>query len=807
MPPKLQGWAHIGVLPFLTGEQDPAESLNAKWARHLQVTIGFHPTDQPMPVVPLQLLLLTIAAPTTQELAVTTTSVPAVLAPATRDSAVIGAEAALDEGRPWQASRLIAPVLADSSRRTPEAVFVAASAASQWGGWPEVARLLDQEHWLDSLYDGRARLLLARAALEAHDDSAALRQVLAARPRAVAQVDGERLVLLASVLDRLGARDSAAATYARAADRLPLVAEWLRVRQAAVTDDSAARAAIAMKVLAELPRGRLRWSEAEAHRHTGDLVTAASRYDGLGATLTALGLRLVASNDSGALADVRHDLLGLAASGTNSEVRGAVAILDSAFTPLDAAEELAVAGGAERAGLLARAAEAYAAALAARLGRPEDRLAYAGVLTRLGRYGDAAFQYDQIRSPRALAAAAAYGRARALVRGGQLSEARSALLEIGRKFRRDTSAAASALYLLGDIASDDRSDADARRYFRTLAARYPTSRYAVEARFRAAIIALVGGAPATAARELDRLAERYPRSDEAVAATYWAGRAWAAAGDSAIARARWLRVSSGDPQSYYPSLASRRLGEVPWTPPAAPDSFLPIPEVDSALTRAALLDRLGLSPESRWEYDRLARSPDSSAERLLSIADALRRRGFAAPAIQLARRALTRGAPPDARTYRLLYPLVRQDALLAEAAEQGLDPAFVAALIRQESRFDPSATSAAGARGLMQIMPEVGERLAQTLEFPIWDPVLLYQADVSLRLGTYHLQELASRYDQQGHILAAYNAGASRVDRWSERHGVDDPEVFAERIPFAETRGYVRAIHRNQEIYRALYTW
>ena len=62
-------------------------------------------------------------------------------------------------------------------------------------------------------------------------------------------------------------------------------------------------------------------------------------------------------------------------------------------------------------------------------------------------------------------------------------------------------------------------------------------------------------------------------------------------------------------------------------------------------------------------------------------------------------------------------------------------------------------------------------------------------------------------YRDPVHILAAYNAGVSRVERWSKRKGVEDPEVFAERIPFAETRGYVRAIQRNQEIYRMLYPW
>jgi soluble lytic murein transglycosylase len=178
---------------------------------------------------------------------------------------------------------------------------------------------------------------------------------------------------------------------------------------------------------------------------------------------------------------------------------------------------------------------------------------------------------------------------------------------------------------------------------------------------------------------------------------------------------------------------------------------------------------------------------------------------MASQAIQLARRALAQGAPADARTFRLIYPIVHIDALLAEATEQGLDPTFIAALIRQESNFNPGATSPAGARGLAQVMPELGERLARELNYPVWDPVLLYQPDVSIQLGAFHLRELLGRYDQRAHILAAYNAGSPRVERWSKRIGVDDPEVFAEQISFVETRDYVRIIQRNVEIYRALY--
>jgi soluble lytic murein transglycosylase len=240
-------------------------------------------------------------------------------------------------------------------------------------------------------------------------------------------------------------------------------------------------------------------------------------------------------------------------------------------------------------------------------------------------------------------------------------------------------------------------------------------------------------------------------------------------------------------------------------PPAATDSFPADPDLDRQVSRAALLARLGLAAEARWELDRLARSTDSSPERLLVLANAFRSQGLASQAIQLARRALARGAPADARTYRLIYPVVHEEALFAEATEHRLDVSLVAALIRQESNFNPGATSPAGARGLAQVMPELGERLARDLAYPVWDPILLYQPDVSIQLGAVHLGELFSRYDQRAHILAAYNAGISRVERWSKRIGVEDPEVFAERISFVETRDYVRIIQRNEDIYRALY--
>jgi soluble lytic murein transglycosylase len=732
---------------------------------------------------------------------------------ASADSILETAQQALERGRPWQASLLVAPVVGDSIQRTPSAVFLAATAASRWGGWPEVGRLLQGETWLDSLFNGRARVLLARSALERGDDSLALAHALAAPKGRDAEEEGERLFLLASAYDRVDAPDSAAAAYKRAAAVLPTVSDWILLKAAAVTGDSATRAAIYERINLPLAKERIGWTDALAEERAGNLEMASNRYRELGAWLTSVRLRLDASTDSAAVdtaarGEIRRELLEkITAGGSASDLRGAIALLDSAFAPLAVEEELLVARAADEAGLVTRAAEGYPKALSAGLGGETERYGYASALARLGRNAEAAAQFKLVRSPAWMAASAAYLRARSLVREGQAVKGRAELVEIPVKYPKDTTAASAALFLLGDLASDERADRLARTYYRRAAVRYPTSRFAAPARFRAAMVELLTGDAAMAAREFDELARRYPRSDEAPASVYWAGRAWAIAGDSVKAHARWRKATQGDPTSYYASLAARRLGLPVWVPSQAADTFMAVPDADSVVARAALLGRLGLATEARWEYDRLARSAESSSERLLAVANAMRGQGLASQAIQLARKALARGAPADARTYRLLYPVVHQDALLAEASEQGLDPSFVAALIRQESMFNPTATSPAGARGLMQVMPQLGGRLAESLSYPVWDPVLLYQPDVSLQLGSYHLQELAVRYTEPGHILAAYNAGASRVERWAKRTGVDDPEVFAERIPFVETRGYVRIISRNQELYRSLYEW
>jgi soluble lytic murein transglycosylase len=126
-------------------------------------------------------------------------------------------------------------------------------------------------------------------------------------------------------------------------------------------------------------------------------------------------------------------------------------------------------------------------------------------------------------------------------------------------------------------------------------------------------------------------------------------------------------------------------------------------------------------------------------------------------------------------------------------------------VIRQESTWNPEAVSIAGARGLMQLMPSVGAAIAKGRGYPLWSPALLFEPDVSLQLGTLHLASSMRGAANPVRALAAYNAGTSRVTRWSSRPAGNDPELFTEWIPYTETRGYVRIVLRNERIYRSLY--
>ena len=721
------------------------------------------------------------------------------------DSAVVAANTHLARGRPWYAYQALRPALADSTRRTPSVVFLAATAASRWGGWREVERLLAGAGWADSLFNGEARVLLIRAALERDADSlAAARASLAVEFARDRVARGERLVLLARALDRRNRLDSSRATYLRAAADLHDLRDWLLLRAAGVAPSHARRDSIYELLSTTAARARAPRLEASTRERHGDISGAASAYDRMGDSLSAMRLRLARARGTTRLA-LRRRLMSIVRAGNSYEAQRAIEILDDAGVRLSRSEELAVARMTSARGLWSRAATAYGRALRQSALTPSERYAYGIALIRLGRDRSAARILARIQATSPLAPAASYQRARALLGARQPRSARTALRELIRRHPRDTLAGA-ALVLLADLAMDERRDADARSALRQAYSRFPSSGHAAQARFRAAVLAFAAGQHRTAANELDSLLALHPSADDGMSARYWMGRALLAIGDTVTAMARWRTVAAEYPLSYYGMLAAERLGERSWAPPLVPDSFEEIEDLTEAMARVDHLEKLGMDSEARTELEALADAADSSTARLLTTAYLMREHGLVARGVQLGWRAIRASPSADARAYRLVYPIVHREAIILESRRRNLDPALVAAIIRQESGFNPRATSSAGARGLMQMMPSVGRAVARSVDVPEWRPDLLYQPDINLQLGIRHLEAFISRYEAP-YALAAYNAGESRLVRWLRRPGARDPELFVERIPFTETRDYVRIVLRNRAMYRALYHW
>jgi soluble lytic murein transglycosylase len=152
--------------------------------------------------------------------------------------------------------------------------------------------------------------------------------------------------------------------------------------------------------------------------------------------------------------------------------------------------------------------------------------------------------------------------------------------------------------------------------------------------------------------------------------------------------------------------------------------------------------------------------------------------------------------------WALLYPRTYQSLVARQARAHGLDPNVVMGLIRQESSFNPRATSPANARGLMQVLPRSVSRSRArraTAARRLYDPAY------NLRIGCAYLRARLKAFDGKiEQALAAYHAGPSRVKQWTEGRDFSEPAEFLETIPIPSTRAYVERVLRDAAIYRQL---
>ena len=157
--------------------------------------------------------------------------------------------------------------------------------------------------------------------------------------------------------------------------------------------------------------------------------------------------------------------------------------------------------------------------------------------------------------------------------------------------------------------------------------------------------------------------------------------------------------------------------------------------------------------------------------------------------------------PGETRLYALRFPLHYDAIIRAEAARNGLDPAWVAAKIRAESTFNPNARSPADARGLMQVLPSTGAAVARRNGIAWNGANSLYDPATNIRIGTAYMAQRRDQYGFPYIASAAYNAGPAPTARWREQRGHMDPDIWIETISYRETREYVARVMAFSVIY------
>ncbi|HEY2344639.1 MAG TPA: transglycosylase SLT domain-containing protein [Xanthomonadaceae bacterium] len=159
-------------------------------------------------------------------------------------------------------------------------------------------------------------------------------------------------------------------------------------------------------------------------------------------------------------------------------------------------------------------------------------------------------------------------------------------------------------------------------------------------------------------------------------------------------------------------------------------------------------------------------------------------------------------APDELRMYSLRFPLNEGDDVRRQARVNAIDPSWVAAEIRAESSWMPYARSGADARGLMQLLPSVGARLAHALGVAWGGGDALYDPHTSLVLGSAFLRQMLDRYDGRTYLaIGAYNAGATPVSRWLAQRASLDPDFWIETVDYKETRDYIMRVLAFSVIY------
>jgi soluble lytic murein transglycosylase len=299
-----------------------------------------------------------------------------------------------------------------------------------------------------------------------------------------------------------------------------------------------------------------------------------------------------------------------------------------------------------------------------------------------------------------------------------------------------------------------------------------------------------------------------PESQKDPTWVYWRARALLATAQHTAQRqeAQSLLRSMASVRGFYEQLALEELGQA-ITAPDRP-SALSAQEKTAALThpglqRALYAIQMGLRPEGQreWNYSTNLHTPGGMNDReLLAAADLACQRQVWDRCINTSERT------QEVIDFEQRFPMPLRDIVVRRSGEIQLDPAFVYGLIRQESRFIMDARSHVGASGLMQVMPATAKWTAKKIGMTSFTPDQITDREVNVAIGTGYLKLVLDDFEGSMPLAtAAYNAGPSRSRHW--RNGpVLEAAVWAENIPFQETRDYVKKVLANTTSYAAILT-
>lgn len=403
--------------------------------------------------------------------------------------------------------------------------------------------------------------------------------------------------------------------------------------------------------------------------------------------------------------------------------------------------------------------------------------------------------------------------------------------------------APKALWRAAMLYDSTSAYSEAASLYENLQYSFPAFERADEALWRAGLAHYRDGSQDKAIATWQSLLEKYPDSSYRGKSLYWLGKLTAAS-EAQENGYYWDQVLALDPYSYYAlrirqirsgeSLTATRLSTAPVKAPAwdmveaqttiedwLQDWLEVPPDTDLASLPAALTQRsdfqrgeallsIGLRREALDAFDGVRAAVWADPLALTQLSLFFREQGMYGLAARCAARSvglwpggLIHDAPLPVQ--RLAYPLAYEDLLSAEAQRYGLDPLLLAALIRQESLFEPVAESYAGARGLGQVMPATGEGIARSLDVDDFYLDDLYRPSVSIRFAAFYLSAQMRRFDDQILVaLAAYNGGPGNTLRWLEDDG-DDLDLFVEVITASQSRLYLQRVYEHYITYETLY--